>query len=148
MIRRVFPMAANADQGSARFVALTVKECQGKSALPSGRENFTLTTTTFVNNIGRNAVNITSSSIVTWGDSPLGTAVDGQFVLMDMNGGKFFGLDDIATDVWRRIERPIAVSDLCAGCVADFAGDPQVIEADILRLLETLADHGLVLIVE
>lgn len=147
MIRRVFPMAANADQESARFVALTAKKCQGKSNLPSERENFILPTTTIVNNIRQNAVNITSSSIVTWGDSPLGTAVDNQFVLMDMNGGKFFGLDDIATDVWRRLEQPIAVSDLCAACIADFTGDPRVIEADILRLLETLADHGLVVVV-
>lgn len=92
-------------------------------------------------------MNITTSSIVTWGNLPPGAAMDGQFVLMDMDGGKFFGLDDIATDVWRRLERPIAVSDLCAGCIADFAGDPRMIEADILRLLDALADHDLIAVV-
>lgn len=91
-------------------------------------------------------MNLTSSSVVSWNDSPLGTPCDGELVLMDMNGGKFFGLDRIATEVWQRIEQPISVADLCAGCIADFDGDPGVIEADILRLLETLAAKGLVAI--
>jgi hypothetical protein len=91
-------------------------------------------------------MSITPSSIVTRSDSPLSTTVDGHLVLMEMNAQFFFGLDDIATDVWGRLEQPIAVSDLCAACISDFTGDPQVIEADILRLLETLADHGLVVI--
>ena len=78
----------------------------------------------------------------------MGTALGDQYVLMHVSGGKFFGLDGVATTIWQRMERPIAVSDLCAGCVADFDGDPYVIEADILRLLETLATHGLIEIMD
>lgn len=89
---------------------------------------------------------ITLSSNVSWCDSPLGAEVNGQFVLMDINSGVFFGLDTIAMAIWRRIEYPISVADLCSGCIADFEGNPAVIEGDVLRLLESLANHGLIMV--
>lgn len=94
------------------------------------------------------SVNINLSSTVSWRDTPLCTEVDGQLVLMDISSGKFFGLDTVAMSIWERIEYPVSVTDLCSGCIADFEGQPAVIEADVLRLLAYLAKFGLIVVTD
>jgi hypothetical protein len=69
--------------------------------------------------------------------------VAGELVLMSVEQGKYFGLDEVGTDIWHRIEQPIAVGRLCASLAVDYLADAATIERDVVALLERLSDNGL-----
>ncbi len=72
------------------------------------------------------------------------TAVGDETVLMGTATGKYYGLDDIGTDVWKRIGSPIAVKELCAALAAEYDGKAEKIEEDVLTLLARLAEAGMI----
>lgn len=87
---------------------------------------------------------VTSTSIVVVRSEPLKAEVDGEIILMSVANGLYFGLDDIAGDIWRRLARPIRADALCAALSVDYEGEPAVIERDVLTLLNKLAERGLI----
>lgn len=86
---------------------------------------------------------LTKDSILCRSTGPLSAEVDGEVVLMSIDQGNYYGLNDIGSDIWRRLEQPVRVADLVAGLAADYAGDPAVIEHDVVELLAKLLDNGL-----
>lgn len=76
--------------------------------------------------------------------SPLCTEIDGEIVMMDVDSGSYFNLDAIGSDIWRRLEQPVTVADLCDGLAADYAADLETIRRDVLALLGQMTEKGLV----
>jgi hypothetical protein len=74
----------------------------------------------------------------------LATEVDGEIVLISIRDGRYFGLDQIGSEIWRRLETPKRVDALCDELKAHFDGDPEVIERETLVFLGTLSDSNLV----
>lgn len=87
---------------------------------------------------------VTTRSIVVRSSEPFSAEIDGQMLLMGVDQGLYFGLDEIAGDIWRRLEFPIAVADLCAGLATDYDGESEVITRDVIDLLTRMANRGLV----
>lgn len=83
------------------------------------------------------------SSIVQRRDNVLMADVGGEIVLMSVEQGNYFGLDATGSHVWRLIEQPIAVTDLCQQLAREYAASTQAIERDVLALLDQLERHGL-----
>ncbi|CAD6875579.1 PqqD family peptide modification chaperone [Methylomonas fluvii] len=74
----------------------------------------------------------------------LSTQIDDEMVLMSIDRGNYYGLDAIATDIWQRLEQPVAVSDLCAALVKEYDADTETISRDVLSLLEQFASEGFI----
>jgi len=55
---------------------------------------------------------IADSTIVSRSPSVLTAEIDGEVVMMSIEQGQYFGLDDIGSDIWKRIEPPCAFADL------------------------------------
>lgn len=72
------------------------------------------------------------------------TKVGDETVLMSVQTGKYYGLDDIGTDVWSRLEAPIRIGALCAALAGAYDGAPEDISRDVLALLDKLVDNGLI----
>lgn len=87
---------------------------------------------------------VAPTSTVVQSREPLSAEVDGEVVLMSVEQGRYFGLDAIGADVWRRIGSPVRVSDLCVALAADYDGASDVIERDVLDLLRRMAGRGLI----
>jgi hypothetical protein len=90
------------------------------------------------------APSLDRSALVQRVASVLSAEVDGEAVLMNVEKGFYFGLDDIGSDVWRRLEQPVGIAALAAALAEDYDGDPAVIEADVIALLSDMAANGLV----
>lgn len=75
---------------------------------------------------------------------PLAAEIGGEVVLMSVERGNYYGLDEIGSDIWRRLEQPLRVADLVTALAADYDGEVAVIERDVLDLLTKLLDNGLV----
>jgi hypothetical protein len=61
-----------------------------------------------------------------------------EIVMMNIDRGRYFGLDDIGSDIWRRIEPPRSFADLVDGLAADYNADRAIIAADVRALLERM----------
>jgi hypothetical protein len=76
--------------------------------------------------------------------SVLAAEVDGEIVMMSIEKGCYFGLDDIASDIWKRIEPACTFAALIDGLVADYDSDRETIARDVRSLLETMAAQDVV----
>jgi len=74
----------------------------------------------------------------------LAIEVDGDVMLMNEMQGRYFGLDAIGSDIWKRLEKPQTVTELCASLARDYAAERAMIERDVTKLLATLHGYGLV----
>lgn len=87
---------------------------------------------------------LTAASIVVRRDDALSADVGGRTVLMSLEQGKYYDFDAIGSDIWERLASPTSVSALCAALSARYAGEPTVIQTDVLALLATLVEQGLI----
>jgi hypothetical protein len=86
---------------------------------------------------------ITRDSLVCRKSDVLAAEVGGEVVLMSVAQWHYFGLNAIGTDIWKRLEQRQSVAALCAGLAADYDGEAQAIEHDVIELLNKLAARNL-----
>jgi hypothetical protein len=82
---------------------------------------------------------ISDATLISRSPSVLATEVDGEIVMMSIERGRYFGLDDIATDIWKRIETPCSFAALIDRLIADYDADRATIAADLRALLLRMA---------
>ncbi len=73
--------------------------------------------------------------------------VDNDIVMMSLEKGAYFGLDDIGSTIWEQIGEPKRVSTICTHLISQFEVDQSQCEADVLAFLNDLAAEGMVQIV-
>lgn len=71
--------------------------------------------------------------------------VDDEAVLLDRSSGVYFGLDETATMIWSLLAADLTSAQVAAQLVDEFHdADPEVVAADVARLLDELTGLGLV----
>jgi hypothetical protein len=90
---------------------------------------------------------ITLDTRVVRSSEPISAVTGDALVMFSLEKGSYYGLNDIATAVWQRIEAPIAVTALCADLQQVFDVPLQRCEADVLDFLRKLESKGLLHIV-
>jgi hypothetical protein len=87
---------------------------------------------------------IADATIISRSPSVLGAEVDGEIVMMSIERGRYFGLDHIGSDIWKRIEPPCSFATLIEGLAADYEADRTTIISDVKSLLRHMAKHDIV----
>jgi coenzyme PQQ synthesis protein D (PqqD) len=87
---------------------------------------------------------IVDSTIISRSPSVLTAEVDGEVVMMSIQQGQYFGLDDIGSDIWKRIEPPCSFAALIDGLAVDYDADRATILADVHSLLLRMAEQDVV----
>ncbi|HVT14741.1 MAG TPA: PqqD family protein [Thermoanaerobaculia bacterium] len=72
------------------------------------------------------------------------TKVEGDYVLLDLGSGEYFGLDEVASLAWEVLAAGGDQDAAVAAIVRDYAVEPDRAAADVARLLDTLRDKGLI----
>jgi Coenzyme PQQ synthesis protein D (PqqD) len=90
---------------------------------------------------------ITEESVVSWSGSPVATEVDREVVLMNVGRGRFYGLGETGSSVWRRLGSPIRVDDLCRELMLEDNADTEMLLSDVIVLLEQMQEEGLVKVI-
>jgi Coenzyme PQQ synthesis protein D (PqqD) len=83
-------------------------------------------------------------SFVQWSGKPIAAPVDEEIVILSVERGSYYGLDDIGSDIWQRLETRVRVDALCNALIEKYEGDRATIERDVLQLLGDLAADGLI----
>jgi hypothetical protein len=87
---------------------------------------------------------INDRTIISRSPSVLTAEVNGEIVMVSVERGRYFGLDDIGSDIWKRIEPPCSFATLIEGLVADYEADRATIRMDVQNLLGYMVEHDIV----
>jgi hypothetical protein len=92
-------------------------------------------------------VPLTLAHVIAQGDGQVSTVVDGKAVLMSVENGKYYNMEEIGTRIWTLLETPTAVAAECDQMVHEFEVERAVCEADVLALLTKLLENDLIRVV-
>ena len=70
--------------------------------------------------------------------------LDGEAVLLHLEGGTYFTLNETGTLVWQLLEQERSFDELLDAVLAAFEVDAETARRDLADLLEQLASHGLI----
>ena len=77
-------------------------------------------------------------SLVVRSEDVLTSEVDGEVVMMSIEQGTYSGLDGIGSEIWRLLDRPLRVSEICDRMTARYDVERDVCERDVLAFLNDL----------
>ncbi|MBL8996790.1 MAG: PqqD family peptide modification chaperone [Gemmatimonadales bacterium] len=86
---------------------------------------------------------IDAGALVSATDEQVSAHLTGETVILSMRDGMYYGLDEVGTVVWQRIQRPTPFAELVQAVVAQFEVEAPVAETDLTALVRDLAAHGL-----
>ena len=70
--------------------------------------------------------------------------LDGEAVLLNLQTGKYFGLDPTGTRIWHFLVEYGSLSMAYNGMLDEYEVDEERLRADLLALVDQLAAHGLI----
>ena len=76
----------------------------------------------------------------------LHSIVDNEIIMMNIETGKYFGVDDIGGRIWELIENPMTFEALCNTLQAEYEVDEQTCIADTKEFLDTLIEKKIIAI--
>ena len=87
---------------------------------------------------------IVDSTVVSRNRSILTAEVGTETAMMSLEQDRYFGLDDIGGDIWRRLQVPRRFGDLIDELMGDYDADRATISGDVRKILTEMAAHDLV----
>jgi len=87
---------------------------------------------------------ITMHSSVIRSSDPLAEPVDDELLMADIDSGKYYGLNDIATAIWQNLEKKITVEDLCKRLCESYEVNPEQCSTEVLAFLKELQTRNLI----
>jgi len=69
--------------------------------------------------------------------------MDDGAVLLDLQSGVYFGLDEVGTRVWTLLMEQKTPDAVCEAMLAEFDVEPGVVADDVRRLVAELQQNGL-----
>lgn len=73
--------------------------------------------------------------------------MENETVMMDIEQGRYFGLNETGTRIWALLAKPVAVTDLCDQLTKQFDVPPEQCEQEVVEFLGGLLRRGLLQIV-
>jgi hypothetical protein len=89
-------------------------------------------------------VTVTPDSTILAGKDQVSTDLQGEAIVLGLDKGIYFGLDEVGAKIWEMLREPRRVSDLRDAIVSTYEVDPETCERDVIRFLESLEAQGLI----
>ena len=74
--------------------------------------------------------------------------VAGESVILNLNTGTYFGLDEVGTHIWNALQQAGTIQEAYASLIGEYDVDPETLRIDFQNLIEELVKHGLLALVE
>jgi hypothetical protein len=86
---------------------------------------------------------LTLNSIIQRDSEVICSEADQDLIMVSIANGCYYGLSDVAREIWGAIEHPRRVSDLVGSLTASYDVNATLCEKQTLSFLEALLDEGL-----
>jgi DNA-directed RNA polymerase delta subunit len=77
-------------------------------------------------------------------DELLEADVNGEIVALHVERGQCYGLNSVASEIWRMLAEPSSASEICEALRKEYDVDSSTCEAQVHNLLTDLLQDGLV----
>lgn len=77
-------------------------------------------------------------------DGMIEAEAGGETVMMDVELGKYFGLNAVASYIWSLIDQPQTIAELREAVCREFAVSPDQCEQDLIAFVRTMINRGLI----
>lgn len=68
-----------------------------------------------------------------------------ELVMMNIEKGKYFSLNPVATRIWELLEKPLTPGELCTLLLEEYEVDPAQCRGEVEELLSEMKKLGLVM---
>ena len=87
---------------------------------------------------------LSKTSIVVASQAQVSSELQDESVILDVESGTYYGLNDVGASIWAMIQKPTPVSTIQTAILAEYDVTPEVCNQDVLTLLNHLIEIGLV----
>jgi hypothetical protein len=91
-----------------------------------------------------NAISLTDTTVISHSDHVLACVVDAQVVMMALETGSYYYLDETGSCIWELCKEPITIGALVNELVGRFDGERSQLVGETLAFLEELAGQRLI----
>ena len=77
-------------------------------------------------------------------DDAIASAVGDETVILQLKNGAYFGLDAVGTRIWALLKEGHSAAAICSQMADEYDVAPEVLEADVRRLLGELEANEIV----
>ncbi|MBS1214429.1 MAG: coenzyme biosynthesis protein PqqD [Proteobacteria bacterium] len=70
--------------------------------------------------------------------------IGGEGVILDLKSSSYFGLDEVGVRLWQLLQADPSLQAACDTLLAEYDVEPAQLEDDLIKLLDQLAEAGLV----
>ena len=83
-------------------------------------------------------------SLFSRSDEALFAQVGDDVLALHVANGRCHGMERVAADVWRMLDQPVSLKEICGRLVADYEVEPDECRRDVGALLQSMIAEGLV----
>lgn len=87
---------------------------------------------------------ITLQARIKRSEHAISSPIADELVMFDTGAGKYYGLNEIAAEIWNRLEEPLSVEKLCDQLTDEFDVSTDQCRRDVLNFLPKLMEKGLI----
>ncbi len=85
-----------------------------------------------------------ADKVVACGEGLLEAEIDNEIVALSIEHGTCYGMNRVASRIWKLLAQPIRICDLCSALLTEYRVDYDVCERQVLTLLEDLRAEALI----
>jgi hypothetical protein len=89
-------------------------------------------------------ISVHEQSTIVASKAHVSSDLDGEVVILSLENGLLYGLDPIASRLWKLIQVPASFVELRAALLAEYDVSAHQLEADIRELLSRLAEERII----
>ena len=86
------------------------------------------------------------NSVVSKSTELLASELDGELVMMDVETGKYFGLNGVGSVIWNLIDKPHSVSEICSQLEKEYDVEASTCEQEVLAFLNSMDTEKMLVI--
>ncbi|MDD5711442.1 MAG: lasso peptide biosynthesis PqqD family chaperone [Smithellaceae bacterium] len=91
--------------------------------------------------------NLHTDTLVVRAEGIVATAMDGQWVMMSVENGRYYSLDPVGSRIWDLIKSPLTVNELVATLLTEYEVEEEQCRTNVTIFLNEMIKKGLVAIV-
>jgi len=74
----------------------------------------------------------------------LSNTIDGEVVMMSIEQGYYYGLDEIGSQIWEKLKTGVTLRNIVDQLLQDYDVNREKCERDLLKLMDDLVENDLV----
>ena len=87
---------------------------------------------------------ISSETVVQRSENVLFSELDSEIVMMDIQQGNYYGLEEPATRIWELAETPVRVSEICATLQDEYEIEAAQCETEVIAFVQELESREVI----